>query len=106
MPAFLVSPNSNTKPGLTSTAEKPHESLLSLHFYVSARRMTTYCNVEINLPSREGMGVSDGFVHNPGYPSYYTGPGECKWTIKAPPHQTIKIDIVDLSLTGKQPKNN
>lgn len=62
--------------------------------------------MEIKLPSREGVGVSDGFAHNPGYPRFYTGPGECRWTINAPPHQTIKVVIVDLSLAGKHPNKS
>ncbi|CAH0557808.1 unnamed protein product [Brassicogethes aeneus] len=64
---------------------------------ISERVITKYCNSVINLPSPNSSGISQGFIHNPGYPLYYSGK-ECQWKIKAPPSQKIQLSIIDLSL--------
>lgn len=66
----------------------------------SERRKLRYCNSLLNLPLQDDLWVSDGFIHNPGYPRFYTG-DECKWTINAPRHQNIRITILDLSIVSK-----
>ncbi|KAF2881661.1 hypothetical protein ILUMI_24518 [Ignelater luminosus] len=67
---------------------------------VAARRITRHCNKEIILPSPETIGVSQGFVHNPGYPKFYLGKQRCQWKIQAPPLQRITVTIFDISLVG------
>lgn len=58
-----------------------------------------YCKETIVLPWPNTNGISEGFIHNPGYPRVYAG-HECDWTIKAPPKQLIQLTINDISLNG------
>ncbi|KAK5645644.1 hypothetical protein RI129_004108 [Pyrocoelia pectoralis] len=67
---------------------------------ISEDRLTKYCNKEILLASPETLGISRGFIHNPGYPRFYLGKQKCRWTIHAPPLQRVKITIYDISLIG------
>ncbi|XP_065164382.1 uncharacterized protein [Atheta coriaria] len=65
---------------------------------VSDRRIRRYCNDNITLPGPDVIGISEGLIRNPGYPNYYLGKEECRWRIRAPPLQQIKLTILDLSL--------
>ncbi|KAF5281537.1 hypothetical protein FQA39_LY05072 [Lamprigera yunnana] len=67
---------------------------------ISERHITKYCNREILLPEPETLGISQGFIHNPGYPRFYLGKESCRWSIQAPLLQRIKIIIFDISLVG------
>jgi hypothetical protein len=61
-----------------------------------------FCNSEIVLPDSRDPGISEGFIHNPGYPRFYSSERECRWKIRAPQEQRIRITVLDISVTGKR----
>ncbi|KAF5303079.1 hypothetical protein FQR65_LT08410 [Abscondita terminalis] len=82
-------------------AEKWGLGTLSVKYAcISGNQLTKYCNAKILLPEPETLGISQGFIHNPGYPRFYLGQKKCLWSIRAPPLQRIKITIFDISLVG------
>ena len=42
----------------------------------------------------------EGVLGSPNYPFYYGMDRSCKWTILAPLHRYVKLDIVQLELAG------
>lgn len=42
-----------------------------------------------------------GFGMSPGYPKFYIGESECRWTISAPNEQKIRLTFLDISLRCK-----
>ncbi|KAJ8950098.1 hypothetical protein NQ318_017823 [Aromia moschata] len=66
--------------------------------YFDEDRIKRYCNSEVELPARFTTGVSEGFIHNPGYPRFYSGQRVCRWRIEAPSQQKIRLTVLDISL--------
>ncbi|KAG5861425.1 hypothetical protein JTB14_017335 [Gonioctena quinquepunctata] len=52
---------------------------------------------DIVLPS-DPSHRSEGFIHNPGYPRFYSGHKECRWRIIGRGDQRIRVTILDISL--------
>ncbi|KAK9888599.1 hypothetical protein WA026_000834 [Henosepilachna vigintioctopunctata] len=68
-------------------------------------RIIKYCNSDIILPDLRHTGISEGFIRNPGYPRFYGGQSPCRWRIKAPTEQKIKLTILDISVIIDNPSN-
>ncbi|KAJ8929642.1 hypothetical protein NQ314_017651 [Rhamnusium bicolor] len=73
-------------------------ALLNKIYLFPEDRIKKYCNSEIVLPSKFTTGISEGFIHNPGYPRFYSGQRECRWKITAPSQQKIRLTILDVAL--------
>ncbi|XP_056648331.1 uncharacterized protein LOC130452871 isoform X1 [Diorhabda sublineata] len=69
---------------------------------ITQDRIHNYCNDIIQLSDLYAKGLSDGYIHNPGYPRFYSGP-ECKWKIVGQDKQRIKITILDIALIVDRP---
>ncbi|KAJ3632746.1 hypothetical protein MTP99_009734 [Tenebrio molitor] len=67
---------------------------------VSDDQIRKFCNSEIVLPDSRDPGISEGFIHNPGYPRFYSSERECRWKIRAPQEQRIRITVLDISVTA------
>ncbi|CAH1117986.1 unnamed protein product [Phaedon cochleariae] len=65
---------------------------------ITEDRIKKYCNSVIVLPTHQNRDTSEGFIHNPGYPRFYSGHKECRWAIKGAPQQRIRVAILDISL--------
>ncbi|XP_074038588.1 uncharacterized protein isoform X2 [Leptinotarsa decemlineata] len=61
-------------------------------------RIKKYCNSDIVLPSEYTKDGSEGFIHNPGYPRFYSGHKDCRWRITGNAEQRIRVTILDISL--------
>lgn len=69
-------------------------------FFVADRRVTRFCNLELLIPEGGGE-VAQGFIATPGYPKFYLGHSECRWTIRAPHNQRVQLTLLDVSLSSK-----
>lgn len=67
-------------------------------------RVKKYCNSKIFLSNETDTThiSSQGFIHNPGYPRFYSGLLKCNWRITVPFQQHIELTILDLSILGKK----
>ncbi|KAK6623335.1 hypothetical protein RUM43_009187 [Polyplax serrata] len=54
------------------------------------------CNANINV-------TGEGLARSPGYPSYYIGEIACKWSLRAPHSQKVRVRLLDVSLRGIAP---
>lgn len=70
---------------------------------VTQDRIQKYCNSIIQLSELYTKGLSEGYIHNPGYPRFYSGQKECRWKIIGQDKQRIKVTILDISLIVDRP---
>lgn len=73
------------------------------HFidYIPEDRVVKYCNREVVLPQPNYVGISEGFIRNPGYPRFYGGQSPCRWKIRVSSEQRIQLTILDISVIGE-----
>ncbi|XP_008194155.1 uncharacterized protein LOC103313212 isoform X1 [Tribolium castaneum] len=62
---------------------------------ISENEIRKFCNSEILL-----SGPSEGFIHNPGYPRFYSSQRQCRWKLRAPREQRIRVTVLDISITA------
>ncbi|XP_053602780.1 uncharacterized protein LOC128670809 isoform X2 [Plodia interpunctella] len=62
-----------------------------------------YCNREV-LVAESGPD-SEGYIRTPGYPNFYIG-DECRWRIRVPSEQRLRITLMDVSLRTIGPFEN
>lgn len=98
--------------GTASNINKSHESIfismndgvrkVMLPCLFTEDRVKKYCNSNIFLTNETDSTelISQGFIHNPGYPRFYSGHIECHWRIIVPLEQRIELAILDLSVIG------
>ncbi|XP_044750148.1 uncharacterized protein LOC123310661 [Coccinella septempunctata] len=70
---------------------------------ITEDRVVKYCNREIVLPDPNNVGISEGFIRNPGYPRFYGGQSPCRWKIRVPSEQRIQLTIFDISVIVDNP---
>ncbi|XP_072383645.1 uncharacterized protein [Diabrotica undecimpunctata] len=70
---------------------------------ITEDRIQKYCNSDIRLTELYAKGLSEGYIHNPGYPRFYSGQRQCKWRIIGQEKQKIKVTILDISLIVDRP---
>ncbi|XP_045470050.1 uncharacterized protein LOC123677524 [Harmonia axyridis] len=71
---------------------------------IAEDRVVKYCNREIILPDPNNVGISEGFIRNPGYPRFYGGQSPCRWKIRVHSEQRIQLTILDISVIVDNPQ--